>query len=233
MTAKATYKSGEHPSRGTGCGWATWLIEVDCEEKMKSLSHNLTTTERELIDAFCKGLDALTDILGRDLTTTERELIVKTLTRLLPNDIGVTVTHQEKKETLRAIANADDVTVWRAFRDCDEMTELLILEAGADMGVTIQDDCKPALIRAAAGHALRTLGRGKKPEEARRTALAVVAHDLWAALGRTDFNTSAGKKKTSAFVRFSSRLNDMINPRGAPDPSNVAKALREVRKVIA
>lgn len=208
MTAKATYKAGEHPSRKSGCGW---VIAVDCPD-----------------------MDTLGGIVGRALTTTERELIVKTLTRLLPsyNDLGGTVTHQEKIETLRAIAKADDTTVWRAFRDCDEMTELLILEAGVDMGVSIRDNGKPALIRAAAGHALRTLGRGKdgKPEEVRK--FAVAAWHLWAALGRADFNISAGAKP-SAFVQFSSRLNDMINPKGAPDPSNVAKWLREARKVIA
>jgi len=208
MAGKITFKAGTHPSREGG-----WATPVALSPEHVS---NLRAT------------------LGRDLTDAECLMIARTLTTIQcvrEAMAGDAVTHQEIKETLTAIAKADDTEVQQAFNDCDDTTESLIQDAIAEqMQIEFSTWHPPERIRAAAKLALCALATGKAGPKIKgyRIVFAKAVPRLWQQLGCTNMGIYEANEVGSPLVTFATELLKIIEPETCPSLSIVAKLLRKV-----
>lgn len=173
-------------------------------------------------------------IAGRAIEPRLRRVIADCLAHLQgladACDQSGTVTAQDVRATLHAISETESDDAAKAMYDaCDASSYAEIRHQLLRAGRSTRTPENGAIQEAAANALVQwgSRGSGGRPTDRWRIALAWSAHYTWSAIGRTDaaigYHPDSGG--STPLVHWASALWQVIEP--APDPSNVAKILRQ------
>lgn len=205
MAGKITFRNGIHPSRVGG-----W------EEPVK------------LTDA---QLASLGSYVGRTINADEVLYIEDMLEAVKGiRDAGDDTTAQDVKETLAAIARADDNEVHRALDHCDEFTRAVMTDALRQMGEAVPWEFarfRPAKLKAAAAFA-RVQGKNGRHVKGYRIIFARAFVETWLAMTGEPVKPWEAGGSASRDVQAAQLLLEAIG-----DPLSASPVAKLIRKVIA
>lgn len=205
MAGKITFRNGIHPSRVGG-----WVQPV------------------KLTDA---QLASLGSYVGRAITADEVLYIEDMLETVKGiRDADDDTRSQDVKETLAAIARADDNEVHRALAHCDEHTRAVMTDALRQMGEAVPWEFarfRPAKLKAAAAFA-RVQGNDGRRVKGYRLIFACTFVEIWLGMTGAPVKPWEAGGTASRDVQAAQLLLEAIG-----DPLSLSPVAKLLRKVIA
>lgn len=182
---------------------------------------------------------ALEELAAYTFSPLQREVIAHELARCrdyadYSADLGESVTQQDIKRTLSAIAKMQPDDAVRAFEQCDQITDMRIFEAAwTHLKVNALELADPALrgetIAKAAAIALENLPKtsGGRPPKGHHKRLAELCCILWEACGN-DITANTWDETPSRTVEFASYIFDLVDDE-TTDPATISGRLNEAK----
>ena len=205
MAGKITFLNGLHPSR-----------EGELVQPVK-----LTSAQLVILGSYVGRPIAADEVLYiEDMLGTVKSM----------RDGDSAVISQDVKETLAAIARADDEDVHRALEHCDACTEMMVIDTLRQMGEAVPWDFarfRPAKLKAAAAFA-RVQGNDGRPAKGYRVVFARAFAEMWLGMTGAPVKPWATDGSASRDVQAAKLLLEAMG-----DPLSTSPIAKLLRKVIA